>query len=202
MIGLPTGPWPLPVALADDLARRYAEPHRAYHDLSHLHELAEGYRASTWRRPDEVWAALLWHDAVYEPGRPDNEARSAELALASGLEIDLGWVADLIRRTAGHGSAPPPDDPDMAQFLDLDMAILAAAPDRFDRYDAGVTAEYAPVVPPELFAAGRRHFFATLLDAPRIFHTDRLHAALDARARDNLRRAIARLDAARYRPAD
>ncbi len=195
---LPTGPLVLPPALAADLTRRYSEPHRAYHDLTHLHELAAWFHTLAeepgWAQPAEVWAALLWHDAVYVPGQPDNEARSAALARASDLPIDLDRVAHLIGLTAHHGADGDDPDPEAALFLDMDMAILGAPNDRFDAYDAGVAGEFS-AIPAPLYRAGRRAFLARVLETPRIFRTEHFHAHLDAQARANLQRAIERHDA-------
>src|SRR5688500_2160356 len=70
--------------LAPELAARYAAPHRAYHGIDHIAALArlftEVERGPGWRAPLEVQLAMLFHDAIYEPGRPDNEDRSADLA--------------------------------------------------------------------------------------------------------------------------
>lgn len=64
----------------------YADPPRAYHHIGHVFDTLAGFREVAggpgWRRPAEVWAALLYHDAVYVAGRKDNERRSADLALA------------------------------------------------------------------------------------------------------------------------
>jgi predicted metal-dependent HD superfamily phosphohydrolase len=61
------------------LAAAHAEPHRVYHDLRHVaHVLVELDRAGV-DDPAAAWAAFF-HDAVYRPGRRDNEARSARLA--------------------------------------------------------------------------------------------------------------------------
>ena len=70
-----------PVEAYDGLLRRYDERHRAYHTRQHLNEclaFLDGVR-SLCEEPDEVAAALWFHDAIYAPRRTDNEARSAEL---------------------------------------------------------------------------------------------------------------------------
>lgn len=72
------------------------------------------------------------------------------------------------------------------------MAIVGAAPDAFDRYDAAIRREYA-AVPADAYRAGRRAFLASVLARPRIFFSALLHDRLDAAARANLARAIARV---------
>ncbi|KEG07189.1 hypothetical protein DQ04_10621020 [Trypanosoma grayi] len=71
---------------------RYSEPQRRYHTLAHLEEMLQQlarYQAgapAAHRLPLEgdttrclvVELALLFHDAVYDPRRGDNEERSAE----------------------------------------------------------------------------------------------------------------------------
>jgi predicted metal-dependent HD superfamily phosphohydrolase len=193
----------LPAAQRAALEAAYATPARAYHHFGHVRDvLAHGDAVAAgpgWRQPAEVALAMLYHDAIYEPGRRDNEARSAELALAHLQQwpqpVDPARVAALILLTARHGRLTPAevaDDPDAARFLDCDMAILGAAPAAFDAYDRGIAAEYRGHVPGWLFALNRRRFLKHLLAAPRIFLDDFFHARLDVAARNNLRRAVTR----------
>ncbi len=184
----------------------YATPPRAYHDYGHVQEVLRHYDAVAvgpgWTRPQEVGLAVLYHDAVYEAGRRDNEARSAELAvehIARWLPqagIDAGRVAELINLTARHGQFAPgdfgddPDSRDTRHFLDCDMAILGTEPTVFDAYDRGIAAEYRGQVPAWLFKLNRRRFLKALLAKERIFLSDFFHARLDAQARSNLRRAV------------
>ena len=60
---------------------------------------------------------------------------------------------------------------------------------RFAEYERQIAREYS-LIPPELYAAGRRKFLETVLAMPRIYLSDYFHARLDARARENLRRAL------------
>lgn len=160
--------------------------------LARYAEVAEG---PGWRQPDEVRWAILYHDAIYEAGRRDNESRSAELALDHLQRwpalVQGARIADLIRLTAAHGRLGPADvDADAALFLDCDMAILAAPPAAFDAYDRGIASEYRGKVPAFLFKLNRRRFLKGLLAKPRIYLSDFFHERLDAAARNNLRRAI------------
>jgi predicted metal-dependent HD superfamily phosphohydrolase len=98
------------------LAAAYAEPARAYHTTEHIRDcLAElDFSRDLAQRPDEVEAALWFHDAVYRPGASDNEDQSAELArTALSVAAVPREVAD---RTAGlvlatrHAGVPSSPD--------------------------------------------------------------------------------------------
>ncbi|MCD9028639.1 hypothetical protein LDO26_10525 [Luteimonas sp. BDR2-5] len=198
-------PLALPAPMREALAQAYATPPRAYHNQHHIDALLLDFDAVAatggWAQPREVWLAILYHDAIYEAGRKDNEARSAQLAareIARWLPdagIDVARVVELIELTACHGALVPDDFPadargdDTRRFLDCDMAILGAPPEAFDAYDRAIAAEYRQV-PRWLYALNRRKFLKALLARERIFLSDGFHARLDAQARANLRRAI------------
>lgn len=191
-------PLHLPGELAAALAARYAEPHRAYHNAAHIAELLGWFDRVAddvgWRQPAEVYLAIVFHDAIYEPGAKDNEARSAAWARTAdlggaGAAVDRERVAALIELTARHGAIDTADH-DAALLLDSDMAILGAPPDVFAAYDAAIAREYRHL-PAEAYRAGRRAFLAMLAAKPRIFLSDYFHARLEAQARANLARALA-----------
>ncbi|MCJ0824575.1 hypothetical protein MQC88_01135 [Luteimonas sp. 50] len=199
-------PFDLGDAQRSALEAAYATPARAYHDFRHVLEVlrhyAEVMAGPGWKQPREVALAVLYHDAIHDPGRSDNEARSARFALEQMARwqpqagIDMQRVAYLIGLTARHGGFEPSDfddDPapdDARRFLDCDMAILGAEPEVFDAYDRGIAAEYRGTLPAWLFRLRRRAFLKALLARKRIFLSDYFHARLDARARNNLRRAV------------
>jgi predicted metal-dependent HD superfamily phosphohydrolase len=198
---------PLPAAQRDALRAAYATPPRAYHGFDHVEAVLASFDdvadGPGWQRPREVWLAVLYHDAIYVAGRSDNEARSAALAVDSiarwlpGEDIDADRVAQLIALTARHGRITAdelgngPDALDAMHFLDCDMAILGAAPERFDAYDRGIADEYRGRVPGWMFRRGRRRFLESLLASDRIFLSACFHARFDAPARANLRRVLA-----------
>lgn len=201
MSTLTNTPFELPEGLLRAVQAAYAHPPRAYHSFAHVQEVlghvGEVTSGPGWKQPREVVLAALFHDAVYVPGRSDNEARSAELAaqaIATFLPragLDVARVQHLIGLTARHGKLTPADvDPDAALFLDCDMAILAAEPQRFDAYDAAIAQEYRGVVPGIVFRFNRKRFLSRLLAAPRIYLSDFFNQRLDASARENLRRAV------------
>ncbi|MBX3162595.1 MAG: hypothetical protein KF773_41925 [Deltaproteobacteria bacterium] len=176
------------------LAEAYGEPHRAYHTAAHIAEVLRWFDVvadeAGWDDPLAAYQAILFHDVVYDATRGDNEARSAEIAARVG---GAGARAcELILLTAKHGSLEAVADRDTAHFLDADTAILGAPPADFDAYDAAIRVEYRHV-PDDLYRAGRGAFLAKMRARPRIFFSELFHARLDARARENLDRAIARL---------
>jgi predicted metal-dependent HD superfamily phosphohydrolase len=187
--------WPtgLPATLRGRLEAAYADPGRGYHDLLHLTEVLTHVDELT--SPDDptreaVLLAAWFHDAVYD-GRGDDEERSARLALSSLGDTPLGLeVARLVRLTATHR---PADDDHAGQVLcDADLGILAAAPDRYASYTAGVRREYAHV-PDADFAVGRSAVLRDLLAKPTLFHTERARRRWEARARANVEAELARL---------
>ena len=196
-----TDGWQLPAAQIEALAVAYASPPRAYHNFDHVRDVLQHYHEMAggpgWRQPREVYVAVCYHDAIYVPGRSDNEARSAELAredvarFGQSAAVDINRVVELIELTARHGKLERPAvDPEAALFLDADMAIVGASAAAFDRYDAAIAEEYRAVVPAFVYRFKRKHFMRQLLASPRIFLSDYGHARWDAPARDNLRRAL------------
>ncbi len=203
------GPIVLSPALGERLAAAYATPPRAYHHLGHIVEVlgwfdwvAARQPLQRWRRGREVAAAMLFHDAIYVAGAKDNEARSAELARQAIGEheelagIDASRVVELIELTARHGRLSAMDlaalEDETRLFLDCDLAILAAPPERYRRYCAEIAQEYR-AVPAAAYRAGRRAFVAGALALPRLFSSDLLRAELEARGRENLAAELASL---------
>lgn len=202
MSTLTNTPFELPEGLIRAVQAAYALPPRAYHSFAHVQEVLAHVGEVTggpgWKQPREVFLAALFHDAVYVPGATDNEAKSADLAAEAietflrGQGLDVARVRELILLTARHGKLKVAAlDPDAAHFLDCDMAILGADPPRFDAYDAAIAEEYRDAVPGFIFRFNRKRFLKRLLAAPRIYLSDFFHQRLDARARANLRRAVA-----------
>ena len=89
-------------------------------------------------------------------------------------------------------------------LCDADLAILAAAPERYAEYIADVRREYAHV-PDDLFRPGRAAVLGDLLAKPTLFHTAYARREWEARARANVERELASLGVVRCpsgRPAD
>jgi predicted metal-dependent HD superfamily phosphohydrolase len=192
-------PWParLDPGLRERLEASYGDGTRGYHDLRHLDEVLSHVEELLDPEDPQREAVLLaawFHDAVYD-GRGDDEERSARLAEESlreaGVPAPLSEeVARLVRLTAGH--RPAPDDRAGQVLCDADLAILAAGPERYAAYVAGVRSEHAHV-PDRDFAAGRTAVLAGLLAKETLFHTADAQARWEAAARANVQREISSL---------
>jgi predicted metal-dependent HD superfamily phosphohydrolase len=164
--------------------------------LQHIENLLTRLAAHPLHDPMVVELAAWFHDVVYDPLRTNNEAKSAEWALAFLRETSLeparqARVAELIRRTQNHTQPQPPHDADLLLFLDADLSILGAPEAAYWEYARQIRREYQ-AVPDELYRPGRSQVLAKLLAAPVLYHTPALRAELDAAARRNLQ---AELDA-------
>lgn len=179
------------------LIELYSEPHRAYHNLNHIVSMLDE-RARINDQQIDVALAIWFHDAIYDPRAKDNEERSAMLAEEAiakmGLAPELGkQVRGLIMATKHTG--PPSDEP-AKLIVDLDLMILGAPEDEFDRYEMAIRKEYDGA-PEEDFREARARILKSFLDRPTIFFTQRFQNAYEAAARRNLARSIERLQPVR-----
>ena len=169
----------------------YAAPGRHYHDERHLDECLRALDRidglSERERRVLRWA-VLWHDAVYDPGGNGNEKRSADLAerelTACGVAPEeAGEVARLIRLTERHRV----DDADRlgAVLVSIDLSILGSDPGRYREYVDDVRKEYAHV-PEPLWQAGRSAVLKRLLEADPLYPDERLRAEFAEQARKNM----------------
>lgn len=183
-------------ALMRRLLSAYSEPQRKYHTVQHLSECLALFdrHLALAVEPAEVEIALWFHDGVYEPRASDNEVRSAEWA-----ERELrgaGVAPEVIRRVkelimATRHSAPPQGN-DQTLMVDIDLAILGAPRARFDEYEAQIRAEFS-WVPSPIFRRRRREVLSEFLARSPIYGTPELREEFEARARENLARALDRL---------
>ena len=195
--------WPLPDSpgVRDELAAAYADPSRGYHDTRHLTEVLDRLDELAGNGaaydPTPVLLAAWFHDAVYD-GERDAEERSAawaEDALATAAPAPIvSEVARLVRLTETH--TPDDGDANGCALSDADLGILAADPDRYASYTAGVRREYSHV-PERAFRQGRAAILQDLLAKPHLFHTAYAREHWEAAARANVVRELEALSRGR-----
>lgn len=185
------------------LQRGYGEAGRGYHNWTHIETMLTGLQAVRGEAEfaaasfDEIELAIYFHDAVYDPRAKDNEEKSAALLMQQvGLlgpdrQPVLSRIEAMILATQTHSAS---DDLSTRLLLDLDLAILGAPPDLYDRYAAAIRFEYA-FVPEDQWRVGRAAVLSRFLERPVIYQTDYFHSRLETAARDNLRREIDQLSA-------
>ena len=178
----------------------YAEPGRHYHSERHLDDclrhLDQLQDLDERERRLLKWA-ILWHDAIYDPERSDNEERSAELArrelLDCGIEPACAeQVARLIRLTSGHRA----EDSDRlgAPLVSIDLAVLGSDPDRYRQYATDVRREYRHLTEDE-WCSDRAVVLKQFLEADAIYPDPRFRAVLEQPARRNMEQELRALGA-------
>lgn len=178
-----------PLGLYEQLLQAYNEPQRHYHTLQHLAECLQlqSESAHLAQHPAEIAIALWFHDAVYDVKAHDNEARSADWAAtalqAAGVSDEVQARAHALIMATEHTAAPLAGD--AALLVDIDLAILGAAPARFAEYERQIQQEYA-WVPEDVFVEKRRAVLQGFQDYPRIYTSAFFYNRLEARAQFNL----------------
>lgn len=179
------------------LRKRYEEPWRHYHTFDHpLEQFAIlGEYIDEVEDPATIGWTIMYHDAVYDPvarhGR--NEELSAQLAEAELAQLGFralgAVVARNTRATAGHAVDT---DNDLNFFLDVDLAILGAAPERYKRYAADVRKEYAHV-PEATYVTGRIAILeglVTRVEKSGLYRTELFKEAYELQAQTNVAQEI------------
>ncbi|MEO8329588.1 MAG: metal-dependent phosphohydrolase [Candidatus Nanopelagicales bacterium] len=184
---------------AAGLHARYAQPHRKYHTADHIaHMLASiDEMRPTSGQLESLHLATWFHDAIYAPGRNDNEQRSAFLASDTlemiGASPQLAAeVARLILITQSH--APQSDDEPGCILSDADLNILAASPAIYADYARAIRQEYE-LVPDDLYKTARATVLRTFLDRSTIFTGPTSQQLWEDAARSNLTAEIRKLEA-------
>jgi predicted metal-dependent HD superfamily phosphohydrolase len=174
-----------------ELHSRYSESHRRYHTLSHIDQMLAWFDV-TGAPPLDLELSIWYHDVVYDPQGSENELRSADL-FARQFE---GYVSDelcadvrrLILATDHRRDRTLMADESL--LIDIDLSILAAPEDEYDRYSSAIRQEYA-FVPSDSYCRGRSAVMSKFLSQP-IFSNE-LFASMEATARANIQRELEQL---------
>ncbi len=184
-----------PGDLFGQIVQAYGGPDRHYHDLRHIAECLRTFDdvRNGSEDPAALELALWWHDFVYDTRAQDNEERSADFAARALADAgaDAAVVANVRELILATRHDRAPHTPDQALIRDIDVAVLGSAPATFDVYEAAVRREYA-WVPEAIFWSKRAEILRGFLARPHLYQTDHFRSRLEAQARANLERSIAR----------
>lgn len=179
------------------LMNHYSEAHRAYHTMTHIRECLIKFDtvAEIAEHPDQLEAAIWFHDAVYDPKSDRNEEKSAELAYLYLTKYSVSstiarQIAALILATR-HDITPKDNDEKL--IADIDLSILGSHPERFDEYETQIRQEYS-FVSDEDYRKGRSEILRFFIARKMIYQTDIFRVKYEHPARENVRRLLNRLN--------
>ena len=185
----------------DWLFLRYSEKHRFYHNLSHLQQCLfelDGIK----KKPEHLWEleyAIWFHDVIYDPEKKDNEERSVEVAVLEAKRAGLSEdsqkrIAQYILATK-HIDQPSCYEEEL--IIDIDLSILGASKKIFDEYDKNIRKEYS-FVEKDAYKKGRSEILNYFLTRKDIYFTDFFRRKYKFRAKENLERAMERLESGKF----
>ncbi|TGK21487.1 HD domain-containing protein [Leptospira kmetyi] len=174
-----------------EITTRYGEPHRHYHNLSHLetlHSLLLEIKnsATDW---DCILFTMYYHDVVYDVTQNDNEEQSANLAEKRLREIGfpekrIASCKSQILATKGHSQS---EDNDTNLFTDADLSILGQNWNVYSEYSKNIRIEYS-IYSNEEYSQGRKKVLNYFLNLERIYKTRFFFERFETGARENLTR--------------
>ena len=192
---VPTEKWD---AAWRQLESLYADHGRHYHTMTHIDKMSEALRQFATASP-ELCFAIVYHDAIYDSSREDNEEESAILAskVMSDMGIDTVMrtiTSKLILTTKVHQPLHDEFAEVSGLFLDLDLLILGAPALEYDAYSAKIHKEYA-WVPDAQYKKARARVLRNFANRPQIYFTKKIRDEYESAARENLARELESLDA-------
>ena len=173
------------------LVDAYREAHRHYHSLAHIDHCLGVFEQcrDLVTDADAIELAIWFHDVILEPGKPDNEARSADLYLELSAGVhreDLrSAVYGMIMATVHDGSSL--DHPDTVYMVDIDLSSFGLPWQEFLRDSLNLRAEN-PQLCDEEYHLNQTGFQRSLLARPRFFLSEFFFRRYEKQARDNLDR--------------
>lgn len=191
----------------DVIITRYAEPHRYYHNFSHLVQIFGEFNEvrHLCKHPDAVEMDLWTHDVVYKIRAQDNEEQSAKVVESiltqarlpeKTSEKFIKEVKRLVLLSKDH--IVERGDVDGSLSIDIDLSILGQAPDVFDIYEQNIWKEYvwAGGIGEKEFVLRRRKVLEQFLDRKHIYTTPYFRKKYEKQARANLKRSLEQLKTA------
>ncbi|MGZ8946011.1 MAG: HD domain-containing protein, partial [Methylococcaceae bacterium] len=171
-----------------DLLQRYSKPDLNYHNMSHLIQCLEELDMALHLipHPDAVEMALWYHDAVYIPGRTDNEQKSAELFLNDATACfsnDFKSKVEKLILATTHRDAPRNDDE--CFIVDIDLSSFGSDWGDFLADSLNLREERIDLSDSAYFEAHTR-FLKLLLARKRIFYTDFFYLRYEQTAVQNI----------------
>lgn len=123
------------LGINSNLLDAYYEPHRFYHNHTHIWAMLEEAEKRNILT-DDLFLAIVFHDIVYDPKKQDNEENSARLFLS--FKDGYTHVAQAILNTKTH----KPTSELSKQLCDLDLSVLYSDYKTFIDFEHKIFKEY------------------------------------------------------------
>lgn len=151
----------------EDILLRWNEPHRCYHNQTHLDDLLTKIESLSVKEDDRdvLIVAALFHDIVYDPSSKENEELSDKLFHKNSDDKTYKHkdVITIILETKDH----KPTTILSKLFSDLDMSVMTESYENLLKWEEGIFGEYSPVFGKELYKIGRISFLdSSIKDYP------------------------------------
>lgn len=152
---------------ADTILDIWNESHRHYHNLNHLNSLLnkieERFQNGEFdeKMKEKLIITALFHDIVYEPGKDDNEEKSAQFLLEVAIDKsnpDILEIERAILETKDHKSSTKLSE----VFNDMDMSIVEEGFEELLEWEKGIYQEFKQFG--DKYKSGRLKFLESLLD--------------------------------------
>jgi predicted metal-dependent HD superfamily phosphohydrolase len=176
-------------AIHQRLVSGYNEPQRHYHTLAHIDHCLSMFDQCKLlaTNPDALEIAVWFHDVIFEPGKRDNEALSAELYEELSAGVHAGEFRELVGRLimATLHNERSLDDSDAGYMVDIDLSSFGLPWEDFLRDSRHLREESAQLSDAD-YHRKQGEFRSCLLARSRFYQTDFFCQRYERQARDNL----------------
>ncbi|TGM59099.1 HD domain-containing protein [Leptospira vanthielii] len=182
-------------SLWEEIQSNYSEPHRAYHNLNHLHQMLEEYDlvSEKLKDPEITLFSIYYHDLIYDVASKTNEEESAKIAKErlSELGVAIERIDTCIEQILATKSHRLGDQgiTDTSYFLDIDISILGTEESKYYDYAKNIRKEYS-IFSREDYNKGRVQVLNHFIENIRLFHTDFFFDKYEMRSRHNVKLEI------------
>ncbi|XP_033215175.1 uncharacterized protein LOC117171724 [Belonocnema kinseyi] len=181
----------------------YSEEKRTYHNLEslcekldHFHEIKESVK-----NPQALLLAVFFQNFEYDPKALDGENKNLEHFIAFADDVGIPAEGELreetcclLRAAATHSTEAHKiggafGGEDAHYLLDLDMAVLGAAPEKYADYRERIRGEYSFLSEP-MYTALRLKVLQNFVQIPNIFATKEFREKFEEQARQNIQAEV------------
>lgn len=179
-------------AIWNEIKFSYSSETRFYHNLYHIKLMLEllQFHNEKLINTDAVLFAVWFHDIIYDPLQFNNEEKSSEYATEKMKQLNIPEdiilkSSLLILKTKNHMIIDAQEDIDIQLFLDTDLVVLGAKPEKYKQYTEQIRMEYQ-TYNNLIYYKGRKKVLEKFLDTTFIYRTVEYRNQYEKQARNNI----------------